>query len=257
MYGLNAAYTLRTAFGDRARSISKHFSDRDKLNMFRLEGMLAFGTVDFDSDNAGTHNGRENFTYEVRGLAGYDLQASDDLVFTPYMGIGYRYLRDRSPGRILPFSSFSGVFSFKRESKYLYVPFGLITSKKLSKGWEMDLTMEYDLLLKGDQNNHYNDGGLKVINTQGDIFVLDAKEYEQDKGFGLRGSARVTNKNEKRHYFIEPYVRYWKLRDSATEPYTSGGGSIYWYGGGGTILREGNQPKNETFEAGVKMGLQY
>ncbi|MCK5013757.1 MAG: autotransporter outer membrane beta-barrel domain-containing protein [Candidatus Omnitrophica bacterium] len=257
LYGLQGAYTYRTSFNEDVRAISDLFSDRDKLNMFRLEGLVAFGSVDFESDSAGDHNGRGNFMYDIRALAGYDFLYSDNLIFTPYMGIAYRYLRDKSPGRILPFASFSGVFSFKRESEYLYMPFGVTTTKKLKRGWVMDVTMEYDLFLDGDQTNHYDDGGLKVRANTGELFVIDSIEFDQDKGYGFRGSVKFINESERANYFIEPYFRYWKIRDSETQQFTSNGGRVLWFDGTGTIPRLGNQPKNETSEIGLKLGLRY
>ena len=252
LYGIQGAYTLRTSFNE-FRSISDHFEDRDKLNMFRVEAMAAFGTVDFEGTGAGEHKGRENYMWEIRGLAGYDFLVRDDIVLTPYMGFGYRYLRDRSPGRILPFASFSGIFSFERESEYFYIPVGLTTTKKLGEGWTMDFNMEYDFLLHGQQTNHYNDGGVKVNGA----FVLDALEFEQDKGFGVRGSLKLTKERKETSFFIEPYIRYWRLRDSETRQFTSESGSRLWFDGTLTIPRVANQPKNNTTEVGLKLGLRY
>ncbi|MCK4881718.1 MAG: hypothetical protein KAS92_01695 [Candidatus Omnitrophica bacterium] len=258
LYGLQAAYTLRTSFNKDTLGLSDHFSEhRNKLNVFRFEGMLAFGSVDFDSDDVGTYTVRDNFMYDVRGLAGYDFLPAKGLILTPYIGIAYRYLRDDSPGRILPFASFSGAFDFKRESTYLYMPFGLTTTKEYDRGWVVDLTVEYDLLLNGEQNNHYNDGGYKVRDSLGQLYIIDAMEFDQDKGYGFRTSARFTNENGDICYFIEPYFRYWKIRDSETLQFTSNSGSVRWVDSTGTIPRTGQQPKNETTEAGIKLGLRY
>jgi len=256
LYGLQASYTARTSFFNKdVDRFRDHFGERDKLNMFKVEGMAAFGSVDFESETIGNHKGRENFIAEIRGLAGYDFPVVDDLLLTPYVGIGYRYLKDRSPGRILPFTSFSGAFSFERVSTYFYVPFGMTMTKMMQSGWTMELSMEYDLLLRGSQKNDYSDGGFKVIDIEGNTFVLDALDFKQEEGFGIRGSTKFFIEKESVGFFVEPYFRYWKIRDSETKQFTSG--SILWFDSTLTVRREGNQPANSTTEIGLKLGLHY
>ena len=121
------------------------------------------------------------------------------------------------------------------------------------------MTIEYDYLISGEQTNHYADGGAKIISSSGGIFVIDSMEFDQDKGFGLRGSVKFTKEGKSFNYFMEPYFRYWKIRDSETRQFTSNGGRTRWFVGGTgfTVPILSNQPKNETTEIGLKVGLKY
>jgi len=257
LYGLQASYTRRTSFNKNVDRFLDHFENPDKLSMFRVEGMAAFGSVDFESETISNFNGRQNVIGEIRGLAGYDFPVYGDFLITPYIGIGYRYLKDRSPGRIIPFSGSSGDFSFDRISTYFYVPFGLTMTKMMQSGWAMDMSLEYDLLLRGSQKNDYSDGGARIVDTEGDIFVLDLLEFKQEEGFGIRGSTKFFIEKKSVGFFVEPYFRYWKIRDSETKQFTSNSGSVLWFTNNFTTRLEGNQPANSTTEIGLKLGLHY
>jgi len=254
LYGLQASYTLRTSFNKNVDRFLDHFENPDKLSMFRVEGMAAFGSVDFESETISNFNGRQNVMGEIRGLAGYDFPVYGDFLITPYVGLGYRYLKDRSPGRIL---SISGAFNFDRTSTYFYVPFGLTMTKMIQRGWAMEMSLEYDLLLHGSQKNDYSDGGLRITSTDGETFVLDLLDFKQEEGFGIRGSTKLIMEKESVGFFVEPYFRYWKIRDSETKQFTSNSGSVLWFTNNFTTRLEGNQPANSTTEFGLKLGLHY
>jgi len=254
LYGLQASYTLRTSFNKNIDRFLDHFENPEKLSMFRVEGMAAFGSVDFKSETIGDFSGRQNFMGEIRGLAGYDFPVGNDLLVTPYVGIGYRHLKDRSPGRI---TSISGAFDFDRTSSYFYVPFGLTMTRRIQRGWVMDMTLEYDLLIRGSQKNDYSDGGAQITDTDGDKFTLDLLDFKQEEGFGIRGSTKMTMEKEGISLFVEPYFRYWKINDSETKQFTSNSGSVFWFTNNLTTRLEASQPANSTTEMGLKLGFHY
>ncbi|MDP2653322.1 MAG: hypothetical protein Q8Q08_04750 [Candidatus Omnitrophota bacterium] len=251
--GVQGAYTYRLSENKAVQSWRDIFSNENMVNVFKVEGMLGWGYVDFKGDGIADHENDRNYLYEARFLAGYDIPMMSGTRWTPYMGVGYRYLNDNSPGRLLPFTSFSGAFGFERESRYLYLPFGLEVFRQMPRDWTMTMIGEYDLFIFGRQTNHYSDGGPKVNGTE----VLDDLTFRQDTGFGLRGSVKLARETEMASFYLEPFIRYWNLKNSETKHFTSHSGHTFWYSADFSQRREGSQAKSDTLEFGLKMGVSY
>lgn len=212
-YGLNGAYTFR-----------------DKI-MLRAEGRGAFGQVDYK--NSGTLNNIDDFTLEFRGLAGYGFDIFTASLLTPYLGIGYRYLNDDSKGKVTS----TGALGYERESNYFYTPVGIETLTELNNGWSWGLRAEYDYFWKGIQKSHLRDAN-RAFN---DI------ENDQNKGYGVRGSAKLLLKSEGIDFIVEPFIRYWNIKKSEDANVTFAG----------VIVGTGFEPKNNTTEVGIKAALNF
>lgn len=177
---------------------SPHDSPEGPRWMKGFEGELAYGTVDYDGQlQNGTPykmNDIEDWLVDIRVLAGPDYPKADRL-FTPYLGLGYRHLRDDSS---------SDPAGYLRQSNYLYLPIGLQTVSYKTQGWSFDGGVEADILLYGLQisriNNfdHYN---------------------EQFSGYGFRVSLNVEKKGDTSGFKMQPFVRFWHIDDSEPDYY--------------------------------------
>jgi hypothetical protein len=196
--------------------------------MVSIEARADLGQVDYHSGSSGDIKNIDDSILEVRGLAGYDLNMSETLAVTPYVGIGYRHLNDNMGGR----SSTTGALGYDREIRYLYSPLGVDASTVFKNGWNIKLRLEYDKFLDGDVESH-----LGSIPGYYDI------ENNQDKGHGYRGSIMFKKKGERVDFIIEPFFRYWSIKDSeyTTDPV------------GRTFL----EPKNNSKEFGINFAAEY
>jgi hypothetical protein len=214
MYGLFGSYTYH-----------------NKL-MLKVEGKGSWGQVDYDGElQDGTPYTIDNITdymLEFRGLVGYDFPVAEATIFTPYIGIGYRYLNDDSS---------SDPAGYERESNYLYSPIGISFIVGLANDWSIGVTGEYDYFWGGKQKSHLSDF---------DPGLNDVKN-RQKKGYGLRGSIALQKKIRTVAIKVEPFIRYWNIKKSETE-------TITYYG---TPIGTGWEPKNNSTEVGVMLGVKF
>lgn len=208
MYGIVGAYTYH-----------------NKL-MLKADGRFSYGQVDYK--NSGTLNNIDDYILEFRGLGGYDFPVFTASTLTPYMGIGYRYLNDNDSGRVTS----TGAWGYERESNYLYSPIGVEIITPLKNGWSVGATAEYDIFWWGKQKSHL-----------GDVPGYYDIENDQEKGYGIRGSIKVQKRLKKLDLVIEPYIRYWNIKDSKTT--TDPDGTI-WI-----------EPKNNSTEIGCKLAVKF
>lgn len=199
--------------------------------MLKAEGRFSFGDVDYT--NSGTMDNIDDYMWEFRGLAGYDFPVLKATIITPYIGFGYRYLNDDMSGM----TSSTGARGYERESNYYYSPIGIETITKLENGWSIGVTLEYDYFWKGIQESHLSDVDPGLNNLEND----------QDDGYGLRGSIKFQKKVERLDYVIEPFVRYWDIKQSDNA-------DITYYG---TYIGYGYEPKNNSTEFGIKFALKF
>jgi len=193
-------------------------SEPDGGGMFRAEGRLAFGRVDYDGALMdGTPykiNGINDLAFEGRLLLGHD-QLSAETLSTLYFGVGYRYLNDDLA---------TDPAGYERESNYLYVPFGFNIDIGQKVGWSLGFGAEFDLFVLGRQESHLSDY---------DPLLPDV-DNDQDSGYGYRASVKLQNKSENSVFIIEPFFRYWDIDKSDVEPL-------------------GYEPANETTEFGLEL----
>ncbi len=224
----NVAVTFAGPMYGLAGSFTHHHANRV---MLKAEGRGAAGSVDYRG--SGTIHGITDFVLEGRLLAGYDVLVGDTRGLTPFLGVGYRYLNDDSSGK----TSSTGAAGYDRESRYFYSPLGVEYRTPLGDQWHVTFSGEYDLFWRGQQNSHLEDVH-RGFNT-----VSNA----QTRGYGARGAVKFSKPGPRVDWVIEPFVRWWSIRDSRNANVTFSG----------VIIGYGYEPKNETFEVGAKVGVRF
>lgn len=194
--------------------------------MLKAEGRFSYGQVDYK--NSGTLDNIDDYMWEFRGLAGYDFPVLEASILTPYIGFGYRYLNDDMSGM----TTSTGALGYERESNYYYSPIGVEIITPLENGWSVGVMFEYDYFWKGKQKSH-----LGEIPGYYDI------ENDQNDGYGLRGSVKFQKKGDRIDYAIEPFIRYWNIKDSEITTDPAG--------------RSWMEPKNNSTEFGVKFAAKF
>lgn len=192
----------------------------------------AFGPVDYSG--SGSMSGLPDWYIEARGLVGKDW-ATTDAVFSPYIGLGYRYLANDLRG----FSS-TNAAGLRRESNYLYLTIGVTHRIALNDRARLATELEYDNLVSGKQVSRLSDAGLGYSDVTN----------SQNSGYGLKLSVMY----EKNKWAIGPYMHYWNIDQSDWVP-------SYKYGIP-ELDKDGNplgwiEPKNNTVEFGVKARQQF
>lgn len=248
-YGAFLSYTKRLGRNQPIRSLSDIFSQGDSINMFRLEVRGATGWVDYLG--TGSWDDIRDIVGEIRGLAGYDIPLTTRTRVTPYAGLGYRYLFDDFSS--VPAQTINGtnyLSGYDRESTYFYTPLGMEIENKFPKGWSLQATAEYDLLIQGWQRSHLEDSA----DSSGAAAGYDTLKNIQKKGFGLRASVRLTKETSRLDFFVEPYIRFWHIKDSNIQFETINGALLC---DEDNLCRAGFEPDNKTRELGVKLGIRY
>jgi len=196
--------------------------------MLSIEARASLGQVDYHSGSSGDIKNIDDSMLEIRGLAGYDLNMSETLALTPYVGIGYRHLDDNMGGSI----STTGAYGYDREISYMYSPIGMDVTTAFENGWNIKLRLEYDKFWDGNVETH-----LGSIPGYYDI------ENDQDKGYGVRSSIMFKKKGETVDFIIEPFFVYWNIKDSKL---TKDPGGSTWI-----------EPKNNSKEFGIHFAAEY
>jgi hypothetical protein len=198
--------------------------------MFKASLLLAYGEVVYE--NSGTLDGIPDRHVELRGLVGYDFAVDPTFVVTPYIGLGYRFLRNDSAGMITS----TGARGYNRESNYFYTPVGIAVVKILPEGWTLSAEAEFDYLWYGKQHSDLSDANPLFPDISND----------QDQGYGIRGAVRIEKKLTASSVFFEPFIRYWNISQSDDAIFAAGG-----------TLYRGYEPKNNTTEIGAAVGLKF
>jgi Tfp pilus assembly protein PilF len=215
MYGVVGSYTYRNRL------------------MVKGEGRYSWGQVDYSSNGTGDINNVKDYMWEFRGLVGYNFPIFKSLNITPYVGIGHRYLKDDTSGRV----STTGASGYERESHYLYSPIGLESISSFKSGWSITAFAEYDYFWWGEQYSHLGDA----------IPGLNTVKNTQNTGYGARGSIMIQKKIKEVEFAAGPFIRYWNISESKTEPVT-------FYG---TVVNYGQEPKNTSTEYGLKIAIKF
>jgi len=233
MYGIYSSMTYRTSDNGHISSLKDVFSDQNKVNMFKFDGKLSFGKMDYESEGTGTMDGVQDYMLEFRGLAGYDIPVFQSSRITPYLGFGFRYLNDDSGGK----TTTTGHFGYEREANYFYLPVGVETRTDFQNSWMLETVFEYDVFLGGKQKSHLGDA----------VAGLSTIENDQNAGFGLRGSVKIIKETSNIDFSMEPFIRYWHIDDSDISAITYNGVAVGF----------GLEPENKSTEYGVKLGMQF
>lgn len=200
--------------------------------MLKAEGKIAYGLVDYDGATWGGTplkiSNISDYMLELRWLAGWDFVIKNSIVITPNIGIGYRYLQDNSQDK------YEG--GYQRESNYLYIPIGVETLADLGQGWFLGAKAEFDFFCWGRQISYMKDP----------VYTYDY-ENEQLRGYGARGSISIEKKGEKYGFLVEPYIKFWNIKESDYAYVTYGGYVVgYTY-----------EPNNESTEIGCRVAVTF
>jgi hypothetical protein len=207
----------------------------EKSSFWSYQVDLSFGHLIYDG---GSQDGKIKFKVNCRtdwyqehrllyGLA-LPFHANASVVM-PYLGCAFKglfnrvndydYIKDGDPAKIR---------GYDRYSMYLYIPLGIILRSELDNDWLFSLNPEFDLLFIGQQTSG--------IDTNGNG---EALKNTQDGGYGFRVSSKVSKKiGYKFAVFLEPFVKYWNIANS-------------------DIVNGYLEPKNNTVEYGVKVGITF
>ncbi len=200
---------------------------RLEYNLWQLRGeMLAdYGRMDYSG--SGTANGIDDVEFEARALVARVLPLdAQGTQLTPYVGLGYRLLSDQLGGK----TTSTGAIGYDRLSQYQYMPLGLEMRFGLAPGWSLKPTAEYDYFLHGTQDSYLS----QVSSSLSDL------HNTQHSGYGWRGSL-MARMDGTRPIEFGPYVRYWNIRQSDTQPISFRG----------VTVGSGFEPANHTTEIGV------
>jgi hypothetical protein len=189
---------------------------------FRVDGRGSYGALKYQG--SGTQDSVPDFIIEARAVAGMDFPAGSGVSFSPYLGLGYRYLYNDSRG----YTSTNAV-GYRRYSNYLYAPAGVTIRFDLGNRWVLAPAAEADIFIVGKQRSQLSDANLgfnDVINTQ-------------ERGNGHRMYLMV----EKDHVAFGAWWHYWHINDSDVQPIGRG--------------RGGREPENWTRESGLELRYRF
>jgi hypothetical protein len=180
------------------------------------DGQLTDGTA-YEIDDIPSH------VFEARITLGVLRQATPDMELAPYIGFGYRYLRDDSG---------HDPAGYERETKYYYLPIGMQLTHCVARGWGLVSVAEYDLFLRGRQSTHLSD-----VDPRFEDF-----ENRQSGGSGARGGLTLWKDTGDVALLFGPFVRYWQVDESGVAA------------PGGAYARVA-EPQNRSLEIGARVGL--
>lgn len=166
-----------------------------------------------------------NYYVEGRLTAGGIYELGSVVEFWPYLGIGARYLVNK-------LNDDPANTGYRRTSTYFYAPVGATAKIKLPAEWAISLNGEYDIFIHGKQQSRISDTNP----------LRDDINNAQTQGYGVRASAKLSKDFKHIGVFVEPFFRYWHIKDSDL---ALSGGRYYL------------EPDNETHESGLKVGINF
>lgn len=180
-------------------------------------------------------SGEQDYYWEARLTFGASYDLGGQFELWPYLGLGYRYLVNDG-------TNVDPEYSYRRISKYVYMPIGVKLSKTFQSGVILTLSGEFDWLLAGEQESD-----LTKLTGDDRWYMYNQQKEGWGLRFGLKAEVPVT---QKIGVFVEPYYRMWKIQnsdlgESATYP------GYYYYELGGI------EPFNITKEAGIRAGIYF
>ncbi|HSG76308.1 MAG TPA: hypothetical protein VLA30_09240 [Burkholderiales bacterium] len=187
----------------------------------RLDVRYSYAELDYTG--SGTLADVPDHILEARAIAGRDYRAGR-FVWTPYAGVGFRYLYGDLRG-----VTSTGAVGYRRISRYFYLPLGVTLRFPVGDGWVFAPQLEYDAFANGKQRSYLGDTGIgynDVSNRQG-------------RGRGAR--AQLTFEGPR--WGVSFWTHYWKIKDSDIQPIGLG--------------YVGLEPANTTHETGVELRYRF
>lgn len=227
MYGFYAGYAYRPA--------GPHSFNNFLTNVYMAQARFATSR-DLEYKGSGILKNKHDDAWEFRGLVGKDYFVGTNSRVTPYFGFGYRYLFDRGNGQLTSTNN----YAYDRKSHYYYLPLGGDWTMAMPHDWDIDFNAEYDIFLYGLQKSYLSDGD--QFNHDHNPNIANS----QHKGFGVRGSIKFLKRGSVVDFYVEPYIRYWNIKQSKTVTATVDGS-----------VDQLVEPKNNTIEVGSRFGIQF
>lgn len=175
-------------------AIDPEWPNQNKGWFLRTELRYLTGKADYESASSGSLNDAPDWYYEARILGGKDFHL-DGYVLAPYLGFGYRHLYNDIRG-----TTTTGAKGYRRESNYFTAPIGITHKLNLSNQKQLQTTMEYSYLIRGNQYTQLSDASSLLPNISN----------TQRSGYGLRLSTSLRFDN----WAIGPSLIYWRINQS-------------------------------------------
>ncbi len=185
------------------------------------------GNSSYSSTSRGDKGGNPEVITEVRITGGKDYPVGSQLL-APYFGLGYRELRTDLRGL-----TSTGDEGYRRRSQYVYLPLGLTHRIQLPAQARLSTSLEYDLLLDGQQSFVLSDTDA----TSSDPVT------SQRSGHGLR----LNSSYETYNWSFGFFVHYWRVAASDQARQALAGVPA-------ALVEE---PRNSTREVGVQFRLRF
>ena len=201
----------------------------------QLDARYGYASTDYSSVS-GTADGEPTDTLEYRALIGKDILA-ETYAMAPYVGLGYRTLENDARG-----ATSLGATGYRRYNQLYYIPVGFYPRTHLDTNSRLTGMFEYDYVLHGLQKSDLHDDGL------GDPNIKNV----QDSGFALRGNIMFESRAG---WSFGPYFIYWNVSQSKTKSFLDN--STTTCGGTPPCIVQGDEPDNDTIEAGVQLRYHF
>ena len=189
----------------------------------RIEMRVSYGELDYQG--SGTLSNVPDSLFEVRALAGRDYALGNSMAWSPYVGFAVRYLYNDLRG-----TTSTGLFGYRRESAYFYIPLGVTLRMPLGSEWVFAPQVEYSGFIRGSQRSYLADTGIP-----GYTDVTN----QQRHGYGYRVQVMFEGKR----WSFGPWLEYWSVKDSDVQQIAPGIGGL--------------EPANWTREAGVEVRYRF
>jgi len=167
---------------------------------FRVNGAYSYGLLTYTG--SGTASYVEDWYVNVKGTVGVDRHVHGG-VFSPYIGLGYRFLFDDPRGL-----SDTGAVGYRRISRYYYLPVG---ARYKVKNGNLPITfnVEAAYMYHGKQTSKDGDIGAVSGNISEAVDFGDINNH-QEGGYNLNAGMMFTVNQ----WEFGPTINYWNIRRS-------------------------------------------
>lgn len=232
--GVSVSYLMRSVLSADFNSEDTSFA---MLDFRYMDGDTKYdgGYMNWDGTiTPYSEGGLDDYYFEAAFKLGKSFELASPLTLYPYFGIGWRQLRNHMDELA------SG--GYQRTQTYLYIPFGAQVEWDIAPVFTLTFKGEADWMVYGNNNSELV-GGYSVYDR-------DSVSFHQSQGYGLRVSAKGQVNLNKIGLFIEPFFRYWHIQNSEEVWF-------YWGGDPSSPALSMVEPKNNTKEYGIRLGIAF
>ncbi len=194
---------------------------------FSAEGGLVAGVLGYTGqkwDGTPLTDSTTDLIFNLRLLGAWEFRSHAGS-FSPYVGIGYRYLNDNGQD-----SS-----SYEREISYEYLPIGARFQLAASGNSSFGVAVEYDYFLQGTVVTHLSQLGSNYPDLNN----------TQSSGEGYRLTANWTQRFRFADLRIEPYWQHWEIGNSDSQVIQATAKSV----------QSGMEPANSSDQIGLTVSI--